>query len=169
MKKKKKDFEISQAQKEVESLKKLLKEKDETIKLLKNNSINESSLNNNLNNDTSLINNSQLNQKINKRKNSSPILKKENSISINNELTLFKNSINYSKNKLKKNKSNSNISYIIYKNKPNEKRVHNRCKSNKMQNINISYNNIAFIQNKNDNISNNSKKNKFNCSKRKIF
>ena len=85
-------------------------------------------------------------------------MKKENSISINNELTLFKNSINYSKNKLKKNKSNSNISYIIYKNKPNEKRVHNRCKSNKMQNINISYNNIAFIQNKNDNISNNLKK-----------
>ncbi len=156
--KKKKDFEISQAQKEVESLKKLLKEKDETIKLLKNNSINESSLNNNLNNDTSLINNSQLNQKINKRKYSSPILKKENSISINNESALFKNSINYSKNQLKKNKSNSNISYIIYKNKPNEKRVHNRCKSNKMQNINISYNNIAFIQNKNDNTSNNSKK-----------
>ena len=156
--KKKKDFEISQAQKEVESLKKLLKEKDETIKLLKNNSINESSLNNNLNNDTSLINNSQLNQKINKRKNSSPILKKGNSISINNESTLFKNSINYSKKQLKKNKSNSNISYIIYKNKPNEKRVHNRCKSNKMQNINISYNNIAFIQNKNDNISNNLKK-----------
>ena len=156
--KKKKDFEISQAQKEVESLKKLLKEKDETIKLLKNNSINESLLNNNLNNDTSLINNSQLNQKINKRKNSSPILKKGNSISINNESTLFKNSINYSKKQLKKNKSNSNISYIIYKNKPNEKRVHNRCKSNKMQNINISYNNIAFIQNKNDNISNNSKK-----------
>ena len=147
--KRKKDFEVTQAQKEVESLKKLLKEKDETIRQLKNASINESILGNyNLNN--SINNNNQKLSKTNyKRKNSTPIFTKQNSMIINNDPQIFRNYISNSKQKIKSNKSNSNISYIFYNNKQFISRAHDRCKSNKMNNdSNISY---TLYKNKYDN------------------
>ena len=148
--KRKKDFEVTQAQKEVESLKKLLKEKDETIRQLKNAPINESILgNNNLNNSININNNQKLNRTHYKRKNSTRIFTKQNSMIINNDTQIFRNYISNSKPIIKTNKSNSNISYIIYNNKPIMNREHDRCKSNKVRNnSNISY---TLYKNKYDN------------------